>query len=103
MIKELDNTNFDAEIANGTVLVDFWAAWCGPCRMIAPTIDQLARENPEIKFAKLNVDEHPEVASKHGVMSIPTLLFFVDGVLKDTTIGVVPKAVLEKKLEALKA
>ncbi|HNT52302.1 MAG TPA: thioredoxin [Candidatus Syntrophosphaera sp.] len=101
MVKELDNTNFAEIVAQGTVLVDFWAAWCGPCRMIAPTIEELAREHPEITVAKLNVDEYPELASRHGVMSIPTLLLFKDGTLRDTTIGVVSKSVLEKKLSLL--
>lgn len=102
MILELNHDNFEESVSSGTVLVDFWAPWCGPCHMIAPTIEQLARENPNVKFTKLNVDEYPEIASRHGVMSIPTLLFFVDGVLKDNTIGVVPKAVIERKLESLK-
>jgi thioredoxin 1 len=101
MIHELNNTNFDEAISSGTVVVDFWAGWCGPCRMIAPVIDELAGEMPNVKFTKLNVDEYPEVASRHGVMSIPTLLFFVNGELRDTSVGVVPKAVLAKKLELL--
>lgn len=102
MLTELNNTNFDPVIKQGLVVVDFWADWCGPCRALAPTIEELAGEHPEITFAKLNVDEHPELASRHGVMSIPTLMFFVDGELKDSSIGVVPKTVIEKKLELLR-
>ncbi len=102
MLTELNNTNFDAVVGQGIVVVDFWADWCGPCRALGPTIEELAGEYPEITFAKLNVDDHPELASRHGVMSIPTLKFFVDGELKDSSIGVVPKAVIEKKLELLR-
>ena len=102
MLTELNNTNFDPVVKQGLVVVDFWADWCGPCRALAPTIEELAGEHPEITFAKLNVDEHPELASRHGVMSIPTLMFFVDGELKDSSIGVVPKTVIEKKLELLR-
>ncbi|MDD4224589.1 MAG: thioredoxin [Candidatus Cloacimonetes bacterium] len=103
MLTELNDTNFDEVIKQGVVVVDFWAAWCGPCRMIAPTIEQLAQEHPEVTFGKLNVDEYPQLASRHGVMSIPMLLFFVDGELKDNSIGAVPKAVIEKKLELLQS
>lgn len=102
MIIELNQSNFEDTVSSGIVMVDFWADWCGPCRLLSPTIDQLAKEQPDVKIAKLNVDEYPEIASRHGVMSIPTLLFFVDGQLKDTSIGVVSKAVIEKKLEMLR-
>lgn len=101
MVIELNNTNFGEVVGSGVVLVDFFADWCGPCRLLAPTIEQLASENPNVKFSKINVDAYPELASRHGVMSIPTLLFFKDGVLKDTSVGVVSKAVIEKKLELL--
>ncbi len=102
MLTELNDNNFDTVTKEGIVVVDFWAAWCGPCRMLAPTMEELARENPQVSFAKLNVDEYPQLASRHGVMSIPTLLFFVNGELKDNSIGAVPKAVIEKKLELLR-
>ncbi len=102
MIIELNQSNFEDTVSSGIVMVDFWADWCGPCRLLSPTIDQLAKEQPDVKITKLNVDEYPEIASRHGVMSIPTLLFFVDGQLKDTSIGVVSKAVIEKKLEMLR-
>ncbi|MCB5223557.1 MAG: thioredoxin [Candidatus Cloacimonadaceae bacterium] len=102
MLTELNNNNFETVIGKGMVLVDFWADWCMPCRMISPTIEELARDIPDVRFAKLNVDEFPELAGHYGVMSIPTLLFFKDGELKDSSIGVVPKAVIEKKLELLR-
>ncbi len=102
MLTELNDKNFDEVVKQGIVVVDFWAAWCGPCTMIAPTLEQLAQENPDVTFGKLNVDEQPQLASRHGVMSIPTLLFFVNGELKDNSIGAVPKAVIEKKLELLR-
>ncbi|HNU53640.1 MAG TPA: thioredoxin [Candidatus Syntrophosphaera sp.] len=102
MLIELNDTNFETVTQKGIVVVDFWAAWCGPCRMIAPTLEELAVEQPDITIGKLNVDEFPQLAARHGVMSIPTLLFFVNGELKDTSIGAVPKSVLEKKLELLR-
>ena len=101
MVIKLTGENFDAVIAKGIVLVDFWADWCGPCRIIGPTIDEIANDYPQYTIANVNVDDYPELASRHGVMSIPTLLFFVDGALKDTSIGVVSKTVIEKKLEML--
>ncbi|HOG31156.1 MAG TPA: thioredoxin [Candidatus Syntrophosphaera sp.] len=102
MLIELNDTNFETVTQKGIVVVDFWAAWCGPCRMIAPTLEELAVEQPDITIGKLNVDEFPQLAARHGVMSIPTLLFFVNGELKDTSIGAVPKSVLEKKIELLR-
>jgi len=102
MLIELNDTNFETVTQKGIVVVDFWAAWCGPCRMIAPTLEELAVEQPDITIGKLNVDEFPQLAARHGVMSIPTLLFFVNGELKVTSIGAVPKSVLEKKIELLR-
>lgn len=99
MIKILTDENFDEVVKQGVALIDFWAPWCGPCNMLAPTIEEIAKENSEITIGKVNVDDYPELAGKHGVMSIPTLFFYRDGVVKDRSVGVVPKSVILRKLE----
>lgn len=78
------------------VLVDFWASWCGPCRMIAPVLDELSKEREDVKIVKINVDEEPELASRFGVMSIPTLLVFENGKVKSKAVGAIPKEQIEK-------
>lgn len=96
--------NFDSEALNSDlpVVVDFWAAWCGPCRMIAPIIEELATEyQGKVKVGKLDVDENQQTAIKYGVRSIPTVLFFKGGELKDTVIGAVPKSMFTEKLTKL--
>ena len=100
----LNDTNFASEIANTTVpvLVDFWAEWCGPCRMLGPILDQLATEKgAAIKVIKVNVDESPALSAQYGVRSIPMLLFIKDGQVKDTVVGVQSKDALARKLEAI--
>ena len=88
--------NFEQEVlkSDRPVLVDFWAAWCGPCRMLAPTIDELALENDGIKVGKVNVDEQEELAASFGIMSIPTVLAFKDGKLINQAVGVQSKQAL---------
>ena len=88
-IVTVSDQSFNAEIeGQGTVLVDFWAPWCGPCKMIAPILEDLANElEDSVKIAKLNVDDNPETASRFGVMSIPTLIFFKDGQPVDKVVG----------------
>lgn len=103
MAKEITDATFSQEISEGLVLVDFWAPWCGPCRMQAPFLDQLSQkyDETELKITKLNVDDNPQTAASFGVMSIPTLLFFKDGELVEKRVGVQPKPVLEEIVEKL--
>ena len=103
MAKEITDATFSQEISEGLVLVDFWAPWCGPCRMQAPILDQLSQkyDETELKITKLNVDDNPQTAASFGVMSIPTLLFFKDGELVEKRVGVQSKPVLEEIVEKL--
>ena len=84
--------------AEGTVLIDFWAAWCGPCRMIAPAVEKIAEEHPEVKVCKINIDDEQELAIRHGVMSIPTLMVVKNGEIVNTAIGLRPKEEIEALL-----
>lgn len=90
---DVKTADFETEVlkSDKTVLVDFWAVWCGPCRMLSPVVDQVAEENPDIKVCKVNVDEEQQLAIKYGVMSIPTLLVFKGGELVNQSVGVIPK------------
>ena len=97
----LNEDNFEKEVLKSEipVLVDFWATWCGPCKMLAPTIAKIAEENSGvIKVCKLDVDEEPEIASKYGSSSIPTLKVFVNGEVVNSSVGVQPKAAIEALL-----
>lgn len=88
-MKHLTIDDFDSEIASGKVLVDFWASWCGPCRMLSPILEQLEKEAPDVKICKVNVDEQPELSKRFGVMSIPTVILFKEGKAVDKSVGLV--------------
>ncbi len=106
MALEFTNDNFDEKVLNtkGVALVDFWAEWCGPCRLIGPAVEELAKEYDGVAtIGKLNVDNNREIAAKYGIMSIPTLLFFKDGEIVDKLVGVASKNDLKKKLDAVMA
>jgi thioredoxin 1 len=101
---EINEANFEAEVLKSSqpVLVDFWAEWCGPCKMLAPLLDEIATEQGDrVKVAKVNVDDHPALAARFGIQSIPTLLYFAGGELRHQTVGAVSKRVIVSKLEEL--
>ena len=98
----VSDAEFTHEVLESTkpVLVDFWADWCGPCKMIAPVVEELAQEyDGQVSFVKLDVDANPQVAMQFGIRSIPTLLIFRDGQVAEQVIGAVPKSLLKKKLD----
>jgi thioredoxin 1 len=101
---QLNEQNFDEALAanQGLLMVDFWAEWCGPCKAIAPVLDELARESKgKVTLAKVNVDENHGLAARYGIRSIPTVLFVKEGKVVDQVIGAVPRAKLKEKLDAL--
>jgi thioredoxin 1 len=105
-VSELTDAGFAADVlqAGEPVLVDFWAPWCGPCRQIAPMIQELSEENAgSVKIAKLNIDEHPQAAQEYGVSSIPTLMLFKNGEVVERFVGVQPKARLQEALDSHKS
>ena len=101
---EINEANFDSEVLKSKepVLVDFWAEWCGPCKMIAPVLDEIAREQSgRVKITKVNVDENPGLATRYQIQSIPTLLYFAKGELRGTSVGAIAKKKILDNLHAL--
>ncbi len=100
-IMEFTDQNFDQEVlkAKGVIVVDFWAEWCGPCQMLKPVIEELAKEyEGKAKVGKLNVDQNPDTAAKYGVMSIPTIKIFKDGEIVEDLMGMQPKELIKEKI-----
>ncbi len=101
---EINEANFESEVLQSSqpVLVDFWADWCGPCKMLAPVVDEIALEHASrVKAAKVNLDSNPGLAARFGIQSIPTLLYFAGGEVRDRTVGVLSKRAIIAKLEKL--
>lgn len=99
MVKEINDASFEEAIKNGTVVVDFWAEWCGPCKMLGPVIEEISEETGEkAKFLKLNVDHNPVVSNSYRIASIPTVIVFKDGKVSETLVGFRPKAAFKDVL-----
>ena len=105
-IQQTSDADFDSDVlqSDKPVLVDYWAEWCGPCKMIAPVLDEIAGEyDGKVKIAKLNIDDNPNIAQQYGVSSIPTLMLFKSGEVAERFVGVQPKTRLQEALDAAKA
>ena len=104
-LTNVTDTNFQAEVLESEqpVLVDFWAPWCGPCRVVAPVLEEIAAERQDLRIVKLNTDENPRTAGQYGVMSIPTMIVFKHGQAAKTIVGAYPKKRLEAELEPVLA
>lgn len=102
-MKEVNKENFDEIVITSgkPVVVDFWAPWCGPCRMVGPILEQIYIEREDVEIVKCNVDENPELAQRFNIRGIPTVLFFNNGVVQETLVGAVPKSTYEAKITAL--
>ncbi len=103
-VTSVSNDTFEQEVlkSDSLVMVDFWATWCGPCKIVAPVVEELAKEyEGKARFAKVNTDENQDLATKYNIRGIPTLMFFKDGEVKDQIVGAVPKAQLKSKLDSL--
>ncbi|GAF39876.1 Thiol-disulfide isomerase and thioredoxin [Agrilactobacillus composti DSM 18527 = JCM 14202] len=98
MVQEITDKNFDSETKDGVVLTDFWATWCGPCRMQSPVIDKLEEENDDVKFTKMDVDANPATPQQFGIMAIPTLIIKKDGEVVEKLVGYQSKEQLEATL-----
>jgi len=101
MALELTEANFDSSVANGIAIIDFWATWCGPCKMMTPIIEKIASNHPEYTVGKVDIDAAPHIAARFNVMSIPTIIILKDGVPEDQTVGVVNEKAIMEKVNAL--
>ena len=102
MTLNLNESNFAESIEKGIAVVDYWAPWCGPCKMMTPVMDKLASNHPELIVAKVNIDESPEIAKKYNIMSIPTIIIYKDGEPAEQTVGVVTEKIIMEKVESIK-
>lgn len=103
-VTSITGQTFDQEVlqSQGLVMVDFWATWCGPCKIVAPVVEELSKEyEGKVKFVKVNTDENQDLASRYDIRGIPTLMFFKDGNMLDQVVGAVPKAQLKTKIDSL--